>query len=408
VLVSKSPLRFSIMNKIKQHHNFAGSDIVHGMFVPQRMRQLQTRNRRGAMLPLILVLLPGLLVLAAFAVNLAHVESTNTEIQIACDAAVRAAGRVYSLTGDRDLALQAAREAAEQNPIGNTTVLPIADGDLMVGRSERSSANGRYEFTPTFEGNSIRITTDSLANGEGIAVTPLLPIFGFQTEIRPRRSSISTQSDVDIALVIDRSGSMAYAVDEVALYPPNPAAAPEGWDFGDPVPDSSRWLDLIAAVDVFATTLEESPQQEMVSLTLYNDTRQTVLDLTTEYNLLFDPLSDISEQFDEGGTNVGGGMITGLRSLTDTGLARNDAVKVIVILTDGVHNSGRGPISAARAIAEEGVTVFTITFSDEAPQGVMQRVADICGGRHFHATTGTGLRQAFTDIARHLPNLITK
>jgi Mg-chelatase subunit ChlD len=159
---------------------------------------------------------------------------------------------------------------------------------------------------------------------------------------------------------------------------------------------------------VFTTTLQESHQEELVSLSVYNDESETVLSLTDQYYLLFGPLDDISNQFDEGGTNIGGGMLRGLASLADASVARQDATKVMVLLTDGVHNFGHDPIQAARSLAEQGVTVFTITFSDEARQADMQQVAAICGGRHFHATTGTGLKQAFTDIAKYLPNLLTK
>lgn len=365
-------------------------------------------NRRGAMMAMILILLPALLIVAAFSVNLAHIESTNTEIQIANDAAARAAGRVYSVTGDRDLALDAAREALTNNPVGNQFILQIDDGDLMIGTSTRQFDDGAYEFTPSFQGNSIRITTQSLADGSGTALKPLLPIFGFQSEIRPLLTSVSTQSDIDIALVIDRSGSMAYAANEVAEYPPIPAAAPAGWDFGAPAPPQSRWLDLVAAVDVFKTALDESRQEELVSLALYNDESETVLELTNVYDQLFGPLDDISAQFDKGGTNIGGGMMEGLATLENTSTARSDAAKVVILLTDGVHNFGNSPISAAHSLASEGVTVFTITFSDEARQDDMEEVAEICGGRHFHAITGAALKQAFIDISKYLPNLITQ
>lgn len=378
---------------------------------PMRKFELQPTSschRRGAMLVMILVLLPVLLSLAAYAINLAHIESAHTEIRIANDAAAKAAGRVYSLTGDRALALEAAQEAAENNPIFNEFVLPIEDGDLTIGSSTREADLAAYDFTPSFQGNSVRIMTQSLADGDGKAIGTLLPIFGFQSDIRPLFTSTSTQSDIDIALVIDRSGSMAYAADEIAEYPPVPVAAPAGWDFGAPVPPQSRWLDLVAAIDVFRNALNDSPQEELVSLSVYNDENQTLVDLTDDYAQLSPPLDDISAQFDLGGTNIGDGMLRGLNTLTGTDKARSDAAKVIIVLTDGVHNTGTSPFFAASLSADRGVTVFTITFSDEAKQADMESVANIGRGSHIHAVTGDALKQAFIDIVKQLPNVLTQ
>jgi Mg-chelatase subunit ChlD len=373
-----------------------------------KVQPLGNRCRRGAMLVMILILLPVLLSIAAYAVNLAHIESAHTEIRIANDVAAKAAGRVYSLTGDRDLALEAAQEAADNNPIFNEFVLPIEDSDLTIGSSTRPADADAYQFTPSFQGNSVRIMTQSLADGDGNAIGTLLPIFGFQSDIRPLLTSISTQSDIDIALVIDRSGSMAYASNEIAEYPPAPAAAPAGWDFGAPVPPQSRWLDLVAAIDVFRNALNDSPQEEMVSLSVYNDESATLVELTDDYAQLSFPLDEISNQFDIGGTNIGDGMLRGLNTLTNADQARTDAAKVIIVLTDGVHNLGTSPFDAARISADRGVSVFTITFSDEAKQGDMETVADIAGGSHIHAVTGDALKQAFVDIVKQLPNVITE
>ena len=364
-------------------------------------------DRRGAMLPMIVLLLPMLLVLAAFAINLAHIEATQTEIQVATDAAARASGRVYATTGDRTLAYDAALEALDRNRIGNNQVLHLEESDLTIGVSTRDPS-GLYDFTVAPNGNSVRIATEALNSGRGDAVGVILPILGFQSEVRPIIESINTQADIDIAIVIDRSGSMAYAADEVAAYPPAPAAAPQGWDFGMPVPPQSRWLDVIDAVEVFRQALENSPQQELVSLSLYNDTAETVLPLTSDVSQLESALDTVSDRFDSGGTNVGGGLLRGLATLNDPSTARADAAKVVIVLTDGVHNTGTSPFSAARRISNSGVIIFTITFSDEAREADMQRVADIGGGSHFHAITSAALQQAFVDISKQLPGLITK
>ena len=365
------------------------------------------RHRPGATMVLIVILLPALFALSALAINLAYIESANTEIQIAADAAVRAAGRTYALTNDKDQALAAAQEAAVRNPIGSF-VLPITAGDLDFGTSVRDSEMAPYAFTPTGSGNSVQLVTRTLASGSGAPLEPIFPFFGSGFTIRSERSAISTQGVIDIALVVDRSGSMAYAANEIAAYPPAPLAAPVGWDFGDPVPPNARWLDLIASVQVFINEIDNSPQEDLLSLSVYNDQSATPQKLTDNYQLVIDQLSLISGQFDIGGTSISRGIYEGLAAVVDENESRPHASKVIILMTDGVHNVGTHPVYAANSVADAGVVLFAITFSDEADQAMMQQVAESCGGQHFHAVTAVQLQLAFQEIARSLPTLLTK
>jgi hypothetical protein len=88
--------------------------------------------------------------------------------------------------------------------------------------------------------------------------------------------------------------------------------------------------------------------------------------------------------------------------------ARPWANKVIVVLTDGIHNTGTDPIYAANEASNEKILIFTITFALEADQALMSQVASIGMGKHYHATSGVALNEVFRDIARTLPILITR
>ncbi len=364
-------------------------------------------QRRGATMVLIVILLPALFALAAFAVNVAFMEGVNTEIQVATDAAARAAGRTYALTGDQDAALAAAQEAVTRNSIGSY-VVPITAADLEFGVSTRPSSSNTYDFTPAGSGNAVRLSTTTLSSGAGAAIQPIFPFFGTGFQLRPLKSAVSTQGVIDIALVVDKSGSMAYSSTETAAYPPAPSSAPAGWDFGDPVPPNARWLDLIAAVQVFNNQLAISPQEELLSLVLYNHGSSCVRELTNDYSLITNRLSTESANFQAGGTNIGSGIYSGKWALINSDKARDYAAKVLVVMTDGVHNYGSHPVWAAKSAAKAGIMVFTVTFSDEADQALMQQVADEGAGEHFHAVTATQLQEAFQDIARRLPTLLTK
>ena len=94
------------------------------------------RSRRGAIIPLMAIIFPVLLILAGLAINIAYLELSQTELQATSDAAVRAAGRTYAMTGDETQALQAANLVGQENSVGNK-VIRYESGDLQFGQSLR-------------------------------------------------------------------------------------------------------------------------------------------------------------------------------------------------------------------------------------------------------------------------------
>jgi hypothetical protein len=84
------------------------------------------------------------------------------------------------------------------------------------------------------------------------------------------------------------------------------------------------------------------------------------------------------------------------------------ASKVIVVMTDGIHNTGTDPLQAAQRAADAEIQVFAVTFSKEADQKRMQQVATIGHGKHYYAATGNDLKKVFQDIAGSLPTLLTQ
>lgn len=371
------------------------------------LKRWKKDRRSGATLVLIALILPVILLLASFAINIAYIESVNTEVQIVTDAAAKAAGRAYIATGSTTTALAVANEVAQANPIASNLTIQYLPQDLQVGISTRASELELYQFSAGSGGNAIRLSTNSLSSGIGTAPQPLFPMLS-TNEIRPLRTAVSTQSLLDVALVVDASGSMAYRSDEAAVYPPSPMDAPTGWNFGDPVPPNARWLDLLGAVATFNQELDDSAQAELLALCVYNQTAWTSQRLTSNYSQVGVRLDEISQAFTGGGTNIGAGIYQGISALNDTTYARNYASKVIVLMTDGVHNYGSDPIFASECAAEGGITIFTVSFSDEADEGLMETIAHNAGGQHFHAVTSGQLIEAFQQIAKLLPSILTE
>ncbi|MCU0713948.1 MAG: VWA domain-containing protein [Pirellula sp.] len=372
---------------------------------PDSTKRLQ-RLRRGAVVPLFAIMLPVLIILSAFAINFAYFELSRTQMFISSDAASRAAGREFMITNDRELAKAKGREAANRNPIAGKP-LQLADSDFVFGSATRNSLENRYNFQaggsrPNAVEVTARRTSDSLDGP-----LPMLIPSPFTGIVQSHQTSRANQIEVDISLVIDRSGSMAYADNEPAVFPPLPAAAPPNWFFDGPAPTPSRWRDAVRAVDMFIAELESSPMQELVSLTTYSTDAELDVPLTDQYQQIRNALDGYTQFFTSGKTNIGGGIDGGRNGLSSPA-ARPFAAKVMIVLTDGIDTMGSNPIQAAKDANNDEIMIFSITFAQEADQNTMRQVASEGQGKHYHAASGTSLAAIFRDIARQLPILLSK
>lgn len=188
------------------------------------------RPRIGAILPLFAFLLPVLLIFCGFAINLAYMQMVSTDIKIATDAAAHAGGRSMSIEQTTDAAIAKAQLIAQANTVGGR-VLSVGAGvndEIQVGFGQSSRSNngyGMYQFTAipkaqvdnrAQRANSVSVTTN--------AYLPLVfqamnfsAYGGNMSNFGVMRRSIATQVDRDIALVLDRSGSMLWYMDETGL-----------------------------------------------------------------------------------------------------------------------------------------------------------------------------------------------
>jgi hypothetical protein len=261
------------------------------------------------------------------------------------------------------------------------------------------------------------------------------------SNFQPITSSIATQVDRDMALILDRSGSMAYSIfdwenyyeDELQLqwrysrrrgwYQEwvevrvwDPPAMEQHYNTynqqydrflnnNGPVPDDSRWSALETAVDAFLDVLETTDQEEQVSLATFSSGATLDLQLQKTFQSI---RNQVANRRPSGNTSIGAGMQTGMPSLL-TSFARPYAAKTIVVLTDGVNNTNPTPVSVANSImADHNVTIHTVTLSEEADQQTMQQVASIGQGKHYHASSEAALVDIFREIANNLPTIITE
>jgi len=405
--------------------------------------------RRGAVLGLMAILLPVLAILAAFCVNLAQMQLTRTELMVATDAAARAGGRAFSELQTVDAAKTTAVNVAAMNMVdGEPLQLRPGDGanEIEFGfTTQPAGVNGRYHFQkiPTSQVASGTVFASALRvhgrrDGGSLSGPVPLVIPGLldANEFHTMQQSVAMQVDRDISLVLDRSGSMDdveydWEGNDPFTWGPFNAAVSNGmlywyggnlylspgyslqdymewaWEdyFGLGQWPTSAWQDLVVAVDAFLNVLDDTSQEEQVSVASYSSSATLDCYLEKNFNIVRSTVAGLNTG---GNTAIGRGMQEGILALLDAA-ARPYAAKTMVVMTDGMHNTGISPVNVATSlISNYNLTIHTVTFGDGADQALMQQVANIGGGKHYHAATGAELVSIFEEIANNLPTILTK
>ena len=336
---------------------------------------LKNTNRRGAMIMLIVLVMVILLVAAVFSVDVAQMHMVRAELRTATDAAARAGTEALIRTQDPDLAVTAALAVAELNQVAGNG-LTLRPQDIEVGTQDEQT-NGKFAFRPSnTDLSAVRVTGSRDANSlDGPAPLLFASLFGV-TEFRPSQQAVAASSVRDIALVLDRSGSM-------------------GLRSGG----GTRLTALQQAVRAFINEVNDSSPNSQISLITYSTNATQDEELTEELDEILDEVNDLRAR---GLTNIFRGLRLGSDSLERDPNQRRFADKTIIVMTDGNFNRGGTPIPSANVAANRGHTIHTITFSNGANQAIMRDIARIGGGRHIHADGAGDLSEAFREIARTL------
>jgi len=204
------------------------------------------------------------------------------------------------------------------------------------------------------------------------------------------RQEKSTTEGIDIILAIDISGSMLAR------------------DF---TPDR-----LEAAKDVAIEFISGRPY-DRIGLVVFSAESFTQCPLTTDHAVLINLFKDIKSGIIEDGTAIGLGLSNAVKRLKDS----EAKSKVIILLTDGMNNTGSvDPLTAAEIATTFGIRVYTIgvgmkgmapyPFQDvfgrtviqkvpvEIDEPTLQEIADMTSGNYFRATNNEKLRQIYVEI----------
>lgn len=209
---------------------------------------------------------------------------------------------------------------------------------------------------------------------------------------RPQSSSkgqnISTEG-IDIILSMDISGSML-AED----FKPN----------------------RIEAAKKVAVDFIENRPDDRIGLVIFGGESFTQCPLTTDHAVLKNLFSSINSNMLADGTALGDGLATATARIKDS----KAKSKVVILLTDGVNNSGSiAPLTAAEIAKTFGIRVYTIgvgtrgyaPYPFKTPLGIqyqnmevqideasLTEIARLTGGKYFRATNNNKLKEIYKEI----------
>lgn len=375
-------------------------------------------QRRGSASILFVALLTIIVFVGAFAIDYAYMELAQTELRISTDLATRAASAQYGITQNLKKAQNRAISTAYRNMVGGRR-LKLTRQDIQVGRSV-AGKDGKYEFVKDLQPyNSFRIVANMTDGSRSGPLSTFFQNYHAKT-FQLSTESVVTEINLDIVLVLDRSGSMAWDLSGRPWQYPDryvPNWHPLIWNYylRPPIP-RSRWKALEVAVEAFLDEMSLKKKKERVALVSYSSNWgpyrfwgkwysarevQTDHSFSTNYVSIRQAFRRIGSKPVIGGTAISSG-IDRARSLLKSSSQGLASEKIIILMTDGEWNVGYNPIVAAQKAATENIKIYTVSFGKNAGGPVMKAIADKTGGDFYSALTAAQLEDTFRKIARSI------
>ena len=176
----------------------------------------------------------------------------------------------------------------------------------------------------------------------------------------------------------------------------------------------------ISRLDIIKSTVEKFVEQrpyDRLGLIVFGSQAYTVCPLTTDHQWLIQNLRQVRIGLIEDATAIGSGIATSLLRLKNS----TAKTRIIVLLTDGVNNSGKiDPLTAAKTAQAMGIKVYTIgagttgivpfPVTDEfgnkhyeeaqfdLDEDTLKKIASMTGGAYFRAADTESLRNIYAQI----------
>lgn len=198
----------------------------------------------------------------------------------------------------------------------------------------------------------------------------------------------------------------------------------------------SEGIDIVLSIDISGSMLAEDLQpnrleaakkvavdfvekriSDRIGLVIFSGESFTQCPITTDHAVLANQAMQIKSGMLQDGTAIGMGLATAVDRLRSS----KAKSKVIILLTDGVNNTGLvDPLTALEIAKAFKIRVYTIgvgtygkaPFPMTMPDGsiqmqmqdvqidepLMKKISSETGGKYFRATNTTGLEKVYTEI----------
>lgn len=222
--------------------------------------------------------------------------------------------------------------------------------------------------------------------------------------------------------------SLAFIAMIIALARPQSALS---WE-----DETTEGIDIMIASDISGSMLSEdfkpnrleagkniaisfikARPNDRIGLVIFSGESFTQCPLTIDHDVLINLFADIKNGMIDDGTAIGMGLATAVNRLKDS----EAKSKVIILLTDGVNNTGSiPPITAAEIAKQFGIRVYTVgigtngsapyPFKDafgnthyqmipvDVDEATLTKISDITGGKYFRAHNNDELTQIYQQI----------
>lgn len=217
-------------------------------------------------------------------------------------------------------------------------------------------------------------------------------VFLIAAAARPQKgmseSRVETEG-VDIVLVVDTSTSMR----------------------ADDFSTATKRMDrLDAAKSVLAQFIQARPDDRL-GIVAFAAMPYTIAPLTTDHAWLMLQMDRLQTGMLEDATAIGDAIASGVNRLRDS----KAKSKIVILLTDGIHNAGRlTPPDAAQAAAALGIKVYTVGAGSDQPrasgifgfvqggqeidEATLKKIAEITKAKYFRATDLKSLEETYKAI----------
>jgi len=192
--------------------------------------------------------------------------------------------------------------------------------------------------------------------------------------------SPNNRNGKDIVLAIDASGSMNSS----------------GFDFDDEVSEGKR-LSRFEITKIIASEFIQKRVSDNVGVVIYGDFAFIASPITYEKEIVTQMLGYLTQGMAGQNTAIGEAIAMGVRSFKHS----KAKSKVIVLLSDGEHNSGTiSPKDATKLSKEQGIKIYTIAIGNkgEADEALLATIAKDSNGEFFRANSAKELKNIYDEI----------